>query len=138
MQSLAPVQSLWIGPRLSTMEQLVIRSFLANGHSFHLYTYDAVQGIPEGATVLDASRILPASRIFRCSESGSLAGFSNFLRYKLLLENGGWWVDMDSVCLRPFTFDTDYVVSSEMVSSTTVIDIAALKVPPGSPLAEYA
>jgi hypothetical protein len=139
MQNFPPVQSLWIGPRLSTLEQLVIRSFLANGHGFHLYTYEEIAGIPEGATVLDASRILPASRIFRYTENGSLAGFSNFFRYKLLLENGGWWVDMDTVCLQPFQFfDTDYVVSSEMFAGAAVIDIAALKVPAGSPLAEYA
>ena len=94
-----PVQSLWIGPRLSTMERLAVSSFLANGHDFLLYVYDEPEGVPAGATILDASRILPASRIFRYKESGSLAGFSNFFRYRMLLETGGWWVDMDTVCL---------------------------------------
>src|SRR6185312_16640543 len=71
--------------------------------------------------------------------NGSLAGFSNFFRYKLLLENGGWWVDMDTVCLRPFhSFAPEYVVSTEMYAGAPVIDIAALKAPPGSPLADYA
>ncbi len=37
-------QSLWIGAELSAMEQLSIRSFLANGHEFHLYTYQERQG----------------------------------------------------------------------------------------------
>jgi len=139
MLSLPPVQSLWIGPQLSTLEQLVIRSFLANGHDFHLFTYEPVGGIPEGATVLDARSILPPSRIFRYSGNGSLAGFSNFFRYRLLLENGGWWVDMDTVCLRPFEFSSvDYVVSSETFAGAPVIDIAALKAPAGSPLVEYA
>jgi hypothetical protein len=132
------VQSLWIGPGLSTLEQLVIRSFLTNGHDFHLYAYEAIAGVPEGATLMDAGRILPSSRIFRYTGNGSFAGFANFFRYKLLLETGGWWVDMDTVCLRPFDFDMEYVISSEMCAGAPVIDIAALKAPPGSPLTEYA
>jgi hypothetical protein len=138
MSILPPVQSLWIGPRLSILEQLVIRSFLANGHDFHLYAYESIAGIPEGTTVLDGGRILPSSRIFRYTGNGSFAGFANFFRYKLLLETGGWWVDMDTVCLRPFNFDTEYVVSSEMHAGAPVIDIAALKAPRGAPLTEYA
>ena len=120
------------------LEQLVIRSFLSNGHGFRLYVYDEVAGVPEGTTLMDANRILPRSQIFRYSGNGSFAGFANFFRYKLLLENGGWWVDMDTVCLQPFDFDTDYVVSSEMCTGASVIDIAALKAPAGSPLTEYA
>ena len=138
-RNVAPVQSLWIGPTLSIMEQLVIRSFVANGQEFHLYTYEDVAGVPRGAVVKDGGRILPASRIFRYSGSGSLAGFSNFFRYKLLLENGGWWVDMDTVCLQPFhSIAAEYVISTEMHAGSPVIDIAALKAPAGSALAEYA
>ena len=36
------LQSLWLGKRLSVMEQLSIRSFLDQGYSFHLYTYQDV------------------------------------------------------------------------------------------------
>ena len=120
------------------MERLAIRSFLAQGHEFHLYTYDEIAAVPAGTKLLDAAQILPASRIFRYTGNGSLAGFANFFRYKLLLEKGGWWVDMDTVCLRPFWFDAPYVISSEISKGAAVIDIAALKAPPGSPLAEYA
>jgi len=59
------IQSLWIGPRLSTMERLCISSFLANGHRFQLYLYEETEGIPPGTEVRDAKRILPASRIFK-------------------------------------------------------------------------
>ena len=133
-----PVRSLWIGPRLSAMERLSIASFLANGHGFLLYVYDEIDGVPSGARVLDASRILPRSRIFRYQGNGSLAGFSNFFRYKMLLEEGGWWVDLDTVCLKAFDFDAEYVISSEVHQGEPVVDLAALKVPPGSALAEYA
>ena len=35
------IQSLWIGPRLSNMEYLCIKSFIDFGHEFHLYTIDS-------------------------------------------------------------------------------------------------
>ena len=53
------VQSLWIGDRLSAMEQLCISSFLRQGHAFHLYVYQETAGIPAGTVVLDGNRILP-------------------------------------------------------------------------------
>src|SRR6187401_3043571 len=98
------------------MERLAIRSFLANGHSFHLYAYDSIDGLPEGAVVKDGNKILPASQIFTYREGfaqGSPAAFSNFFRYKLLLDRGGWWVDTDVVCLRPFDLEDKRLWSSE-------------------------
>ncbi len=93
------IQSLWIGSALSTMERLSLTSFVAAGHNVHLYTYDDVAGVPEGVELRDANAILPRSRIFRYAEHDTVSGFSNFFRYKLLLERGGWWVDTDVVCL---------------------------------------
>jgi hypothetical protein len=112
------VQSLWIGERLSTMEQLAIRSFLQNGHEFHLYTYGAVRNVPGGTIVRDANEIMPEARVFRYGPAagkgqGSFAGFANFFRYKLLRERGGYWVDADVVCLRPFDFPQPYVFALE-------------------------
>ena len=74
------IQTMWIGPRLSTMEQLCIKSFLRNGHPFHLYVYEEVEDVPQGTVVLDANEILPASRIFQYRDHKSYAGFSNFFR----------------------------------------------------------
>jgi hypothetical protein len=125
------VQGLWVGGELSAMEQICIRSFLANGHGVHLYTYGNVAGIPDGTVVLDGNAILPADQIFQY-RNGSFAGFSNFFRYRLLLDKGGWWVDLDTVCLRPFDFETPYVFSSEMADGEQLIDSAAIKSPPGS------
>jgi hypothetical protein len=135
---LEPIQSLWVGPRLSVMEQLSIASFLHLGHEFQLYVYDEPTGVPPGTTLLDGSRILPASRIFSYTEHPSYAGFANFFRYKLLLEHGGWWVDADMVCLRPFEFASPYVFSSEDLSGTFHVNVGALKAPPGSPVMQYA
>jgi mannosyltransferase OCH1-like enzyme len=132
------VQSLWIGDRLSTMEQLCIRSFQRQGHVFHLYVYQKTAGVPEGTITLDGNEILPQSRIFTYKEHNTYAGFANFFRYKLLLEKGGWFVDADMVCLKPFGFQDDYVFSSESVNGRQLVNLGAMKVPPGSPVMRYA
>jgi len=90
LSHLRRVQSLWIGSRLSAMEKLCIRSFLANDCDFHLYTYGAMEGIPPGTTHLDGNGILPASMVFRDRGIDSYSGFADLFRYRLLLERGGW------------------------------------------------
>ncbi len=129
-----PVQSLWIGPELSTMERLSIASFLGNDHPFHLYVYDDVRGIPAGAEVHDAREILPESMIFRYAEHKTYAGFANWFRYKLLLDRGGWWSDCDSVCLRPLEFSTPFVFSSERHEGQVYVNNGNIRAPAGSAL----
>ncbi|MFC1485636.1 glycosyltransferase [Candidatus Latescibacterota bacterium] len=86
-----------------------ISSFVQNGHTFHLYVYDDIAGVPEGTVVKDANEIVPAERIFKYREHDSFSGFSNLFRYRLLLEKGGCWVDTDVVCMRPFRFEQDHL-----------------------------
>lgn len=131
------IQSLWVGPRLSTMERLCISSFLRHGHQFHLYIYDELEGIPPGTVVLDGNKVLPASRIFLYQGHKTYAGFANFFRYKLLLEKGGCFVDADTVCLKPFDFQFEYVFSSEGLNGKQMTNLAAIKTPPASPVMEY-
>jgi len=135
------VQSMWIGPRLSVMEQLAIRSFIDHGHPFHLYTYDGVENIPPGTVVRPAAEILSEEHIF-CYQSGygkgSVSGFANCFRYKLLLERGGWWADLDAVCLRPLDLPDEHVVGHEREPRGGVhIANGFIKAPAGSPLMEY-
>jgi len=110
------INSLWVGKSLSLMEQLSITSFLRNGHEYDLYCYNEIADVPAGATLRDAAEILPSSEIFyyrHGAGKGSVAGFSNLFRFKLLFEKRGWWVDTDVVCLRPFDFDEPIVLASE-------------------------
>ena len=110
------IQSLWIGDVLTAIQRLSIQSFLANGHEYRLYVYQNVGDVPKGTTVCDASTILPREDIF-CYQNGfgkgSYSAFSNLFRYKLLFEKGGWWVDTDVVCLKPFDFKEDFVFATE-------------------------
>lgn len=106
------VSSLWIGPSLSLIEQLCVRSYLDHGHEFHLYTYRPVANVPEGATLRDAREILPESSVYRTKVNG-LAAFSDYFRWSMLARQGGMWVDMDMICIRPFDFDRELVFGVE-------------------------
>jgi mannosyltransferase OCH1-like enzyme len=119
------------------MERLCIRSFLANGHEFHLFVYDEVADVPPGTKIHRADEILDRSRIFTYAGNGSVAGFANMFRYKLLLDRGGWWVDLDTVCLRPFDCSGEYVFASEPAGDGEVLTNAILKSEAGSPFLEY-
>jgi hypothetical protein len=106
------VHGLWIGQRLSLMEQLTLRSFVACGHRFVLWLYGRLEeDVPPGVEVRDANTIIPRQRVF-CYQAGirpgSYAGFSDLFRYKLLYDSGGWWSDLDVVCLKPLDFDAWY------------------------------
>jgi mannosyltransferase OCH1-like enzyme len=133
------IQGLWVGTRLSLMEQLSIASFLQHGHDYHLYVYDAVENIPAGTIVKDANEILPAACIFQYKCSPSYAGFANSFRYKLLLERGGWWADTDTICLKPFDFPDEYVFSSQIDHrGKEVVNNGMIKAPVGSSAMAYA
>jgi len=119
------------------MERMCISSFLRHGHPFHLYVYQETEGIPPGTTALDGNKILPASRIFTYREHKTYAGFANFFRYKLLLEHGGWFVDLDTICLKPFDFPSDFIFSSEGLNGRQTVNLAAMKALAGSPVLEY-
>jgi hypothetical protein len=132
------INSLWVGRSLSLMEQLSITSFLRNGHAYHLHCYNEIANIPAGTTLRDAAEILPASEIFyyrRGVGKGSVSAYSNLFRYKLLLEQGGWWADTDVVCLRRFDFTEPVVFASERTRTGTQAATAALKLPQGHAVA---
>ena len=90
-----------------------LNSYLAHGHEFHLYTYTNISNTPNGAIVKDANSIIPEKEVF-IDCFGSYANLANQFRLALLYKSGGWWVDMDTVCLKPFDFDEDFVFSSEI------------------------
>ena len=132
--ALPVINGLWIG-QLSPLEQRCLKSFVAHGHPYHLYTYEPIDNVPDGVVLQDAAQILPQSLIFRNQNGlgkGSLAAFSDLFRYKLLLERGGWWVDTDVFCLKPFDFTAPYVFGSE----DKPVASGVLKMPRGSQLAQ--
>ena len=130
------VQGLWIGSRLGPFGELTIQSFLKQGHPFHLYCYDVPDDLPPDATLKDAAEILPRSEVFTYQTGhgkGSVSAFSNLFRYQLLYDRGGWWVDMDVCCLRPFALDSELVLAVEHHRKGWQVASAILRFPPGHP-----
>lgn len=133
------IQGLWVGSELSVMERMSVSSFLRSGHEYHLYVYGDVKHVPAGTTLRDAGEILPEARVFQYRDFKSYAGFSNFFRYKLLLERGGWWADADMLCLKPFDFEEEYVFSSELTKrGAEVVNAGVIKAPAASDVLAYA
>jgi len=132
------VQSLWVGNRLSRMEEKSIKSFLKLGYTYHLYTYEKVKNVPKGTIIKNGNDVMPKNEIF--SLKSSFLPFSDIWRYKLLYEKGGYWVDLDMIALKVFDFDKDYVFSSERTiqegayasKAKYVVNIGVLKSPPKS------
>jgi hypothetical protein len=116
------IHGLWIGKSLSSLEMLTLHSFTAKGHIFYLWVYESIENqLPKNVILKDANEIIPASGIFRRKYDdpqfkigkGSVGSpFSDLFRYKLLYEYGGWWVDMDVTCLKPFNIKEPYFFRS--------------------------
>ncbi|HMN40432.1 MAG TPA: glycosyltransferase [Phycisphaerales bacterium] len=139
---LEPVRSLWVGEALPAASRACMASFLRVGHPFELFTYGEVAGVPEGVRVRRAEDILGAHRVFRYGSAagpgaGGLSGFSNLFRYALLVREGGYWVDTDEFCLRPFPTDPVVIGSERRKDGSAVPNVGVLKVPRGHSLAYH-
>lgn len=130
-------QFLWIGPRLSRMELLCLRSFVDHGYNVHLYTYAPIENVPPGVTLMDGRDILPETSIFKNGPGfgeGSYAGFSDLFRYHLIYKRGGWWFDMDFVSIRPFPEPPDLWFASSFENEWGVCaNGCAIFAPPAHP-----
>ncbi len=125
------IQSMWWG-RLGTMEQLSAQSYMRHGHPFHLYIYDVATNVPDGVIIKDGNEIVPKEDIDKFS---LLAQFADWFRYNLLYQRGGWWVDLDTVCLRPFDIPDEHVFTHEWHPNPNYYfcNNAYMKAPAGSP-----
>jgi hypothetical protein len=112
------VNSLWIGNALlKPIEILTVKSFIDMGAEFVLWHYDPIRTkLPKETILRDGRELIPEDKMFRYPENmmlgfgeNSFVGFSEIFRYKTLYEFGGWWSDMDVVCLKPLSeINEDY------------------------------
>jgi hypothetical protein len=102
MDQSSTVQGFWHGPDLGVLRSACLRSFLRHGHSFHLYVYKEIE-VPEGVVLRDANEIIPYDQLFYYENPRTgkpdLGPFSDVFRFKLLYDSGGWWSDVDTICL---------------------------------------
>lgn len=127
---LPDVYGLWIGSNLSKIEQLCIRSFQDHGHHFVLYTYGELQNVPPGTEVRDGAAIVSRAELAPFQRGGTLAGFSDLFRWEMLRQHGGYWIDMDMVCLAPFDFSQDIIFGYQQ---DNIPAQGVLRFPPGHP-----
>jgi hypothetical protein len=128
--ALKKISMFWEG-RLSRLERLSIASYVQNGHDVEVFGYSRIDGLPEGATWLDANEVVEKSELF-LTKKGSYAPFSDYFRAKLLLDRGGIWSDTDMICLRPLDYDSDVIVGYE---TSTSLNSALLGLPKSHPIA---
>ncbi len=93
------VSGLWIGDELTAVAELCIRSYLCNGIQFQLFTYQDYPNIPEGTIVRPGRGVIADEDIFR-HNNGSLAPFADWFRNTFLSREGGFWTDLDMICLK--------------------------------------
>lgn len=124
------VRSFWTGNPLTNLEKLSISSYIQNGHDIEVFTYNPNLGFPIGTIVRDANEIIPESKIFRDSRGG-YASFADWFRFKMIFELGGWWTDLDSVCIKQLNLESDYCFALEDERATS-IQCANFKAPKGA------
>ena len=131
------VNSFWGGAPLTRLEFLSLTSFVQNGARYNLYSYEDLPDLPEGVTLRDAREILPVERMFHYPagmlNQGSPSGFTNLFRYTLLQRPGGWWVDTDVCCLRPFEATGDeFYLREETQSGELLVASCIFRAPVAS------
>ena len=138
------ISTLWMGSPLSMMERLSIASFLLNGHGVDLYVYGDMReyaidlnDMPDDVALHNANSIIPEEKVFKIR--GGYSSFSDFFRWKVILDKGGWWADTDTVCLRPFDFSSDYVFVGGLgkPGSGDCVSSGMFKAPKDSPVIQY-
>ncbi len=107
-------------------------SFIKSGHDFHLYVYTDVENIPDGVILKDANEIISEDKIFL--SHNSYAHFADWFRWKMLNMIGGYWADMDIICLKHFDFEDDIVFGKEQYDSA---NISVLRFPRDHELTKY-
>jgi hypothetical protein len=114
----------WHGGPLPAYAHACMRSFLERGHRVCLYAYRRLVP-PAGVDQADAALVMNADELPRYR---SIAAFADAFRYQLLAREGGWWVDVDVVCLADQLPETSYAWAEE---EPGVINVAILKFPRG-------
>ena len=102
------IASWWHGWRMSWIEQVCLRSFVAKEHKVILYTHGEVDNVPEGVEqrpdteIWNPGKLITYQGDFMPHLKGSLAVHSDLFRYHLLNKTDYIWADTDAYCHQPF------------------------------------
>jgi hypothetical protein len=117
----------WTGPPLGPYERLSLQSFVAAGARVFLYSTAKTLRVPDGVELLDARELWsgPAHRFSFPDGDPSPALHSNLIRYVALERFGGWYADLDVICLRALPTSKVYLARE----SDTLVNGAIMKFP---------
>ncbi|MDP2083974.1 MAG: hypothetical protein Q8K20_02145 [Gemmobacter sp.] len=126
------VGTLWIGGALSWLEQLCLKSFVDQGQTITLFSYEDIPNVPAGVIRRDGRDILDTDDFIKYEKKDSFALFADLFRLHMIRACPGMiWVDTDVYCHRPMTYDSDVVLGFELPGSHRVNN-AVLGLPPDS------
>jgi hypothetical protein len=119
----------WMGD-LTIYEIANLQSFIKHGFKVIIWTYD--KNLEKNTNLKevcfkDANLVLNESLLMKFKQGrqkSSLSSFSNLFRYELLKKYGGWWFDMDCICLKnldefiKLTNNADFIIGRERENYT--------------------
>ena len=127
---LAIINAIWIGTYLGPVHVSCLKSFVIQGHKVILHSYECPKDKPDEVEFANANQLIPYDQMFKHRETGSLAVFSDLMRYELLRKEFGLYVDCDMYCLKPI-LDANYIVGCY---DDEILGNAVLKLPPSCPV----
>lgn len=121
-------RAFWTGPRLSPYEELSLLSFIASGARVLLYTDDMSLRVPEGVELVPVNEILTLDTRLFAYEDGDrcLTPHSDFFRYAAVEAFGGWYFDLDIICLRDHLPEAKVYLARE---ADDIVNAAVMKFP---------
>ncbi len=93
---------------MTAMERACLSSFAARGHKVCLYSYEPVQGAPEGIELRSAHDVVDQKFLMSYIVKGrpSIAHYTDLFRLAVVKHDETFWIDADMVMLdKPFDWD---------------------------------
>lgn len=126
------IASMWVGPALTWIEQVCLKSFLDHGHEVILYAYEPIANVPNGVTIADAAQILPGDQIIRHARTGSPAYHADKFRLRLMEQTDYIWADTDAYCHRPIEVPAHGHLHGLIGPKGTMVNNGVLRLPKDS------
>jgi hypothetical protein len=127
------VRAFWTGPELSPYEELSLKSFVAAGARVLLYSPNGDLRVPDGVELVDVDELLSGQVHQFTFPDGdrSPALHSDLFRYVAMQRFGGWYADLDIVCIGKDLPKSKVYLARE---SDGLVNGAVMKFPAQSPV----
>ena len=110
------VGTLWIGGRLSWLEQLCLKSFVDEGQRITLFSYHDIPNLPAGVVRRDGREIIATDSFLKYEKKDSVALFADLFRLHMIRACPSMvWVDTDVYCYRPMPYTGGVVMGFESI-----------------------